>query len=456
MLERMNWGAGARGRRRRWMVAMLLVIATIAMHVPISATAQKKKGWTRRRTLASGVVFTKIKDPKGPWRIFVLSVSPDETATIDTVLAGDQLSGFERTSSMAGRSGAIAAFNGDYASAVGRPIHAFAHDGFLDQSETSWGRNFSIDVAETTTFIAHPELTATLRDPFSGFVSSIERVNHGDPRFDEIGMYTSAGREIELPPKLACSARLFPVERPRVRTDTDGVESLHTVDAVKCKKGRLGRRGGVVVATPQFGDRTVEISQLVPGQQVALSWSLGWPGVFDTIGGNPVIVDDGRIVWKDVNGSTPFHGLNPRTGVGVTADGRVLLIAVDGRQPGYSKGMTLRRFARLFVDYGAVEALNLDGGGSTTVVVDGEVKNRPSDGRERSVSSALVVLPGPDPGEQSAPPPEAASQTVGPARVWPDVATDPASTGGLAVYLRAETGRVPTSLRAAARAFTAD
>ena len=451
----MNRGAGARGRWRRWSLAVLLVVAMVAALAPISA-AQKKGGWTRRRTLASGVVFTKIKDPKGPWRIFVLSISPDESATIDTVLAGDQLAGFERTSSMARRSGAIAAFNGDYASAVGRPIHTFARDGFLDQSETSWGRNFSTDVAKTTTFIGHPELTATLRDPFSGFVSSIERVNHGDPKFDEVAMYTPAGRELELPPKFACSARLFPVERPRLRTDTDGVESLHTVDAVRCKQGRLGRQGGVVVATPQFGDRTVEISQLVPGQQVALSWSLGWPGVFDTIGGNPVIVDNGRIVWKDVNGSTPFHGLNPRTGVGVTADGRVLLIAVDGRQPGYSKGMTLRRFARLFLDYGAVEALNLDGGGSTTVVVDGEVKNRPSDGRERSVSSALVVLPGPDPGEQTAPQPEAASHAAAPERVWNDVVTDPGSTGGLAVYLRAETGRVPTSLRAAERAFRAD
>src|SRR5919106_4211624 len=103
MLERMTWGAGARGRRRRWVVAALLVIAVIAALVPVSAGAQKKGGWTRRRTLAPGVVFTKIKDPKGPWRIFILSIRPDKAATIDTVLAGDQLAGFERTSSMSGR-----------------------------------------------------------------------------------------------------------------------------------------------------------------------------------------------------------------------------------------------------------------------------------------------------------------------------------------------------------------
>jgi hypothetical protein len=455
MLVRMTRGAGARGRRRRFVVAALLVTALVAALAPVSAGAQKKGGWTRRRTLAPGVVFTTIKDPGGPWRIFILTISPGKDATIDTVLAGDELLGFERTTSMARRSGAIAAFNGDYASAVGRPIHTFARDGFLDQSETSWGRNFSMDAGKTAAFMGHPHLSATLRDTFSGHVTNIKRVNNGEPGLKEVAMYTTAGREIELPPKFACSARLYPVERPRLRTDAAGVESLHTVDAVKCKNGRLGRRGGVVVATPMIGNRATEISQLVPGQQVALSWSLGWPGVFDTIGGNPVIVRDGRIVWEDVNGNTSFHGLNPRTGVGVTADGRVLLIAVDGRQPGYSKGMTLRRFARLFKDYGAVNALNLDGGGSTTVVVNGRVKNRPSDGGERSVSSALVVLPGPDPGEQVSSA-SGDAQGLAPARVWSDIATDPGSTGGLAAYMRAETGRVPPALRAAEKAFTAD
>ena len=455
MLERTKWGAGARGRRRRWAVATLLAAATVAALVPVSAEAQKTGGWTRKRKLAPGVVFTKIKDPKGPWRIFILSVRPDKAATIDTVLAGDQLAGFERTSSMSGRSGAIAAFNGDYATGVGRPVHTFARDGFLDQSETSWGRNFSMDAGKTASYMGHPQLVATLRDTVTGLVTSIKRVNNGAPGSNKVNMYTPAGRDIELPPKFACSARLYPIEGPRLNEGGTGIESFHTVDTVKCRNRRLGRQGGVVVATPINGNRAGEISQIVPGQQVALSWSLGWPGVFDTIGGNPVIVSDGRIVWEDVNGNTPFHNRNPRTGVGVTVDGRVLLIAVDGRQPGYSKGMTLRQFARLFQNNGAVDALNLDGGGSTTVVINGKIKNRPSDGHERSVSSALVVLPGPDPGEQA---PQASESTVGGAGAgaWSDASTDPGSTGGLAAYLRAETGRVPRSLRAAERAFTAD
>jgi exopolysaccharide biosynthesis protein len=85
--------------------------------------------------------------------------------------------------------------------------------------------------------------------------------------------------------------------------------------------------------------------------------------------------------------------------VGFTADGKVLMVVVDGRQKKWSIGLTLNQFARLFKRLGAVYALNLDGGGSSTMVINGEVVNRPSSGFERRVTNALLVLPGPDPGE---------------------------------------------------------
>jgi exopolysaccharide biosynthesis protein len=62
-------------------------------------------------------------------------------------------------------------------------------------------------------------------------------------------------------------------------------------------------------------------------------------------------------------------------------------------------GVSLPKFAAIFRKLGAVSALNLDGGGSSTMVVRGDVVNRPSSGHERSVSTALMVLPGADPGE---------------------------------------------------------
>jgi exopolysaccharide biosynthesis protein len=61
--------------------------------------------------------------------------------------------------------------------------------------------------------------------------------------------------------------------------------------------------------------------------------------------------------------------------------------------------VSLPKFAAIFRNLGAVSALNLDGGGSSTMVVRGDVVNRPSSGNQRSVSTALLVLPGADPGE---------------------------------------------------------
>jgi hypothetical protein len=83
---------------------------------------------------------------------------------------------------------------------------------------------------------------------------------------------------------------------------------------------------------------------------------------------------------------------HPRTAIGQTADGRILLVAVDGRQVGYSVGMTNFEMAQTMMRLGANRAMAFDGGGSTTLAFDGTVLNRPSDGRERPVSTALMLM----------------------------------------------------------------
>jgi exopolysaccharide biosynthesis protein len=83
---------------------------------------------------------------------------------------------------------------------------------------------------------------------------------------------------------------------------------------------------------------------------------------------------------------------HPRTAAGRTADGALILMVVDGRQSD-SRGATLDELAELMLEVGAVEALNLDGGGSSTLVVDGTLVNRPTGGTsERQVMSALVTF----------------------------------------------------------------
>jgi hypothetical protein len=137
----------------------------------------------------------------------------------------------------------------------------------------------------------------------------------------------------------------------------------------------------------------------------------------------------------------------------------MLLVVVDGRQPGYSVGMTLQELANLMASLGAQNAINLDGGGSSAMWVNGLRVTRPSDGFERGVGSALVVLPGSDPGQADlvladsssspAPSPSAAvarvqvkraptqplvSPVTGgePVAGWTAAARDPGSVGGLA------------------------
>ena len=123
------------------------------------------------------------------------------------------------------------------------------------------------------------------------------------------------------------------------------------------------------------------------------------------VGGGPRLLRGGRVaVTAKAEGFAPpqapaFFGTfvaarQPRTLAGVRPDGKLLLVTVDGRRPGWSTGMTLPEAARLMRSLGARDALNLDGGGSTTMTVRGEVVNRPSDrAGERPVSDGVYALP---------------------------------------------------------------
>ena len=118
------------------------------------------------------------------------------------------------------------------------------------------------------------------------------------------------------------------------------------------------------------------------------------------VGGFPMLLRDSTIVSSvETDGAVSFRGVNPRTVAGITRDRRhLLLVVIDGRQPAYSVGTTTRETADLLLALGAVEALNLDGGGSTAMVVRDAVTgttrlvNRPSDAAgERPVGDALAV-----------------------------------------------------------------
>jgi len=432
---------------RHKVVAALLASTLGLLYLPARPAASR--GVTRHsRRLAKGVRLTVIKDPSGPHRIRVISVRLSAPSSVEVALSNNALPGLERTSAMARRRRAIAAINGDYARPSGRPVYGFAESGWLAQSPLGWGRNFALDYAGRTPYVGHGRLSILLRDPAGGESITIQRFNQGGPRWAQVAAFTGAGGALEKPPRRACSVRLYP--RSRARPDSSGaVQVTVEVDVVRCSATPLARRGGVVLAADRYGPRARELASLRVGSRLVLSWSMGWPGVFDAIGGNPTLVERGRVVVP--RGSSPFFRRHPRSGVGTTADGRILLVTVDGRQPGYSVGMKLRSFARLFVSLGARWALNLDGGGSSTMVVRGKVVNRPSDGSQRPVSSAILVLRRPSSTSHLSPSRTPLELGVSSA-TRQAIVTDPASTGGLASSL-AEIGALPRALRASARAF---
>jgi hypothetical protein len=118
----------------------------------------------------------------------------------------------------------------------------------------------------------------------------------------------------------------------------------------------------------------------------------------ELIGGWPRLVRDGRSVFAipgfPENPAAPvFAKRHPRSGIGYSRDGRTLFfVTVDGRQHN-SAGMSLPEFANLMVTLGIAQGLNLDGGGSTTLLIDGEVVNSPSDPTgERPVGNCVLLF----------------------------------------------------------------
>jgi exopolysaccharide biosynthesis protein len=141
------------------------------------------------------------------------------------------------------------------------------------------------------------------------------------------------------------------------------------------------------------------VKGLQVGGRVRLGWRAGSPGALDIVSGNAKILSDGKVLIP-ASCSTHMCSKNPRTAIGITPNDRVIMFVVDGRTS-VSIGFTLHRLAHWMRWLGAVDAVNLDGGGSATMWINGRgVVNHPTDAAgERPVSNAVVVLPGDDPDE---------------------------------------------------------
>ena len=409
----------------------------------------------RTQGLAPGVTHAVVRDPAAPWVAHVATVELGAASSPETVLSNEALRGTETLTSMTRRSGAAVAVNGDFFLGSGRPVHVHANDGQLLQSETLAGRALGLDPrGAPRTGRTDLRVSLTVR-PAGGPARSVAvpRTNLGGPTGGQLAAYTSAVAGLETPPDGQCYATLRPAGPRTVRAD-GAVDTPLVSGGARCGGLRPSVPAGTtVVAAEPAGPGGSFVRALVPGTPVTMAAQLGAPSAVDAIGGGPTLVAGGT-VSPEVDQVGEFYGRHPRTAVGVTADRRLLLVTVDGRQAGYSRGMTMRELAELLRSLGAVDALNLDGGGSTEMVLNGVIANRPSGGAERPLSNALVVLPGPDTGQADLAAVPSASASLG-ASLRGASGLDAGSTGGLADALVRAGRPVTAELRRAAAAFRA-
>jgi exopolysaccharide biosynthesis protein len=174
------------------------------------------------------------------------------------------------------------------------------------------------------------------------------------------------------------------------------------VELRETRGGAIPPGGSVLAGTGDAADWLREHAE--PGARIATRSRLKI-GRADVVNGGPRLLRNGRpfinafaegFHWPENPEFFYRFGVrrNPRTLAGVTRSGRVLLVAIDGRRPGYSVGASFRESAAVMEALGARDALNLDGGGSTGMTVAGNLVTRPSDPTgERPIADAILIRP---------------------------------------------------------------
>lgn len=339
-----------------------------------------------------------LKSAAGPQRIEVVRVNlRNPWMALKTSLGGGQVVGTSRLIEQARQfSGpereVVAGVNGDFFSTGtvrGIPSDVWIHDGELVVSP---GSGYAFGVTKNGRPLIG-RLQWRVDVVIDGTVYPVDLVNR-ERKADSLVLYTSRFAPSTLSNAYGIEA-VLEVEKGEL---VPGEDIAATVKAVYHQIGNapLGEDTWVLSA---HGKAREVLSQLAEGDELIIRLSITppWDEVVEAVGGHPLLVENGQIRIDPQNPS--FDGRKePRTAVGYTAQGEVLLVTVDGRQPGVSEGVTIRELAQLMRDLGAVYALNLDGGGSTTMVVRDlgqealRVANRPPGGVERAVSNGLLVV----------------------------------------------------------------
>jgi exopolysaccharide biosynthesis protein len=361
---------------------------------------------------------------RGPWNIDVLTIDPKKFDGGLAASFGPDLERRETTSELASAAGALAAVNAGFFvfnaqhGAEGDPAGAGAYSGQVLSEAVGDRPALVIDGRKATADVERLGWSGTVKAGSDRLaLDGINRVpglirNCGGTADDlptaaplhdatctdadelvaftpEFGGATPAGPGIEV--VLDAAGRVLSVNDRRGAAIPAGG---HTVQATGAEADRLA-----AIAEP---GRKLKISSEFTAED-GKNLHLGKDA--HVVSGGPYLVQNGKIAVtaaRDglVHADNPgmfygwVHQRNPRTIAGIDAEGRLILVTADGRQTS-SLGLSIHEAAMVAKSLGMVEAINLDGGGSTTMVAGGEVVNVPSNtgATERGVGDALLVLP---------------------------------------------------------------
>lgn len=367
-------------------VSICVYLWTIFLCLSISAQDFK--------TLQDGIEYAEVerKLDKSPVKINLLRLDLTKVR-LDVVHAMDSAIGVEKTSSMATRYGAFAAINAGFFR-LDNSIFAGDSVGILKINNELYSESINGRVALmianrfdiTEVFIDRADITdyVLIKNIKIDVGRNRERKN------DDIVLYASSFNHTTL-------------------TSNEGIEFLikdNKILEIYDRKGnnKIPCDGYVLSAS---GKMREELLKLVKrGTKIKLFGKSSSPtemfpsfiqtNVEDITSGVPQLIKNSKIeiTWEQEKYSKiDLEKRHPRTAVAKLKDGKFLMVTVDGRSE-ESVGMNLQELAEFLLELGAVDAMNLDGGGSTTMFLDGKIANKPSDKEgERKVSDAILVFP---------------------------------------------------------------
>jgi len=372
---------------------------------------------------------------------------------VEVVTASDGITGpvsrLETTTAACRRVGGIVCINGDFTElGTSSPVGGVIHDSVLQRSpipaQPQLKLNGTVADAGPLTWGTTLEVTATyLTQQAGGALPPKARVEKATLSVNAVNRPRQANQVVLYTPKWAGNTTTGRGGDEAVLSGGQlalGTDVPVTVGPLRAGAGSTPIPGnGMVLSAEGQGQarlRAFLAAATKPGaaqRSVVVRPRVDKP-LQESVGGYYQVLANGQT--QNAGDRDPFAtGRNPRTLVGWTGAGDLLLVTVDGRQPGYSRGVSLPEAADVLRQVGATSGFNLDGGGSSTFVSlppgsrTPRVLNRPSDGSERRLTTFLAVVPN-DPAAVRTPPPGPAPAPAPPAATGPPP-PDPASTRNL-------------------------